>query len=201
MEKEKKPFYKQAWWVVLLLVIIVVGKTTGVFDKEESNAEPNNTEEIEEVDNESNTSNAEENNTTDADESNDQQDEASNEEDTLKEHKEITFGEFTVKSITTEIIDDELMLNFRWVNQSGKDKTPFTALGFVDVTQGDDILEETTGAYDPLTNSDILRKVNNGIEDPVEVKYSIVNNESIEIVFGAAHEYDDTKETIKIDIE
>src|SRR5690625_4841320 len=79
------------------------------------------------------------------------------------EHERIEFGEFTLDNIKTEINNNELTLKFEWINQSGKDDIPFTGVGYVDVTQGDEILKETSGAYDAMTNSSMLRKVKNGL--------------------------------------
>lgn len=113
--------------------------------------------------------------------------------------EELLFGEYTINNIKTEIENDELKLMFEWINQSGKDDIPFTAVGYFDVMQGEEILEEISGAFDPTTNSDVLRRTDNGIISPVTLIYQIKNDEPIEVSFGATHEIDDTKESITID--
>jgi len=108
----------------------------------------------------------------------------------IRHNDRFEFGDFTIKNIRT-ITDDELTIKFEWVNQSGKDKIPFTAVGYVDV-EG---LEETSNAY-TSKNSSALRKVGNGLSAIVTLTYDITD-EPITITFGAISE--DTKETITIE--
>lgn len=118
---------------------------------------------------------------------------------TVELDSEFLFGEFTVNKFEANLQDDELKLSFYWINQSGKDDIPFTAVGYFDVMQGEEILKETSGAFDPGTNSDVLRKTDNGIMSPVRVTYELVNDDPIEVRFGATHENDDTKEALIIE--
>src|SRR5690625_4231923 len=60
----------------------------------------------------------------------------------IRHEERFEFGDFTIKNIRT-ITDDELTIKFEWVNQSGKDKIPFTGVGYVDV-EG---LEKTSNTY------------------------------------------------------
>lgn len=115
--------------------------------------------------------------------------------------EQFAFGEYTIEDLKSEIKDHELKLSFYWINQSGKDNTVFTALGYFDVMQGEEILKETSGAFDPGAKSDIFRRVDHGIMSPVTLTYGLVNDEPIEVRFGATNEFDDTKETLIIEIE
>lgn len=114
--------------------------------------------------------------------------------------EQLQFAEFTVENIKAEIEGDELKLKFDWINQSGKEDVPFSALGYFDVMQGDEILKETSGAFDPTSNSDVLRRAANGVTLPVTLIYGIANDESVVVKFGATHELDDAKEEITIEI-
>lgn len=118
---------------------------------------------------------------------------------TVELDSEFLFGEFTVNKFEANLQDDELKLSFYWINQSGRDDIPFTAVGYFDVMQGEEILKETSGAFDPGTNSDVLSKTDNGIMSPIRVTYDLVNDEPIEVRFGATHENDDTKEALIIE--
>lgn len=174
----KKPIYKK-WWFWLIIVVLVIGIIG-------SGEEGNETEELQQQ-KETITETVEKEPETE-------------EVVSVVEHEdELLFGEYTVNNIKTKIENDELKLMFEWINQSGKDDIPFTAVGYFDVMQGEEILEETSGAFDPGANSDILRRTDHGIISPVTLTYEIKNDEPIEIQFGATHESDDTKESIIVE--
>jgi len=127
------------------------------------------------------------------------------EEETKKEDKqEFSFddfstAEYSVENIEAEIKDDTLHFGFRWINQSGED-IHFTALGYIDVSQGDEILEETSGSFDPDNKSGILFKNAYGGAHRVDLEYELENDEDIRILFGTTLEGSDTKEELIIEI-
>src|SRR5699024_8089913 len=121
------------------------------------------------------------------------------EEPKTVEHDNLEFGEFTMEEITTEINDNELTFSFRWINQSGKEKLPFTAVGYIDVHQGDELLDETSDAYDVDNKTGILFKNALGGGHKVTLTYELENDEPIKIRIGATHEIDNTKEEIVIE--
>lgn len=121
------------------------------------------------------------------------------EESKTVEHDNLEFGEFTMEEITTEINDNELTFSFRWINQSGKEKLPFTAVGYIDVHQGDELLDETSDAYDVDNKTGILFKNALGGGHKVTLTYKLENDEPIRIRIGATHEIDNTKEEIVIE--
>lgn len=192
-ENVSKPLYKKKlFWAILVGIIVVfyfIGTMTEdeqVDDDKQEEAVDENPVEMEE---------AEEG-------TEDESEKEETEQDNIIEFDErFAFGEFTVESIVTEINDDELTFKFSWINQSGTDKAPFTALGYIDVSQGDEILEEISGAYDPSNKSSILGRNHNGGILPVTMVYEIINDEPIKILFGATNEYDDSKEELIIDID
>lgn len=116
----------------------------------------------------------------------------------VTEHEGFSFAEHSIDEITTEIKDNELTLKFEWTNQSGIEDAPFTAIGYVDVSQDDDVLDEITDAYDPSSNNNVLRKIDNGVTMPVTLVYEIENDEPIRMLFGATHEDVTKKEEITI---
>ena len=175
--ENKKPFYKKWWfWLIVAVVLIaIIAPTDDESEPEVTEPEEATTETVE--------------------------DETETEEviPVTEYDNELTFGEYTVNNIKTEINDNELKLMFEWINQSGKDDIPFTSVGYFDVMQGEEILKETSGAFDAGANSDILRRTDHGIISPVTLTYEIKNDEPIEIQFGATHETDDNKESITVD--
>lgn len=100
------------------------------------------------------------------------------------------FAEYTVDNIRSTIDDDEVQISFDWTNQSGME-TPFLALGFFEAWQGEEYLEEISGAYRPGGNSSIQRQTPNGVTVPGEATFKIVNDEPIVVKFYATHESDD----------
>ena len=176
MEKEKKPLHKK-WWF-WLVVIIAIPATVGIIDGvNSSNSEQVETEEV----------------TADEEEVIEEQIE---EELSIIEYDErFLFADFTVENIQTEINDNELTLKFNWINQSELDKTPFTAVGYLDVTQGDEVLEYKSD------NPQIHDRNAQGGVLPVTMKYDLASDEPIRLLFGATSEYDDTEEELIIEID
>lgn len=191
--KEKKPIYKKWWfWVIAVLAVLTIyGAIEGVNQAKEQIIEEETTKEV-----------VEEAEPEEDSETNEHETEEPEEEQNEIEHDEkFTFGEFTVENMVTELDSDELTFKFHWINQSGKDKSPFTALGYVDVLQGDEILDEISGAYDAGNKTGILFKNANGGSHSVTLVYELVNDEPIQVRFGATHEMDETKEELIIEID
>lgn len=198
MEQKKKPFYKK-WWIWLIAffaVLTIYGAITGV---EQARDDVDNAENVNGAEDKTN-----DEETVETEENTDSTEEESAESEGIQsvtEHDEVfTFGEFTVDSIETEIEDNELTFKFQWINQSGKGATPYTAVGFVDVHQGDEILDEISGAYEPSNQSSILGTNHDGGRLPVTMVYEIVSEEPIRIVFGAMHEIDNSTEELIIEL-
>ncbi len=177
-EKIKKPLYKK-WWFWLIIVVVAIGVIGSGEDDNETAEQPQ-----------------QEDATT---ETTEKEPETKEVVSVVEHEDELLFGEYTVNNIKTEIENDELKLMFEWINQSGKDDIPFTSVGYFDVMQGEEILKETSGAFDPGANSDILRRTDHGIISPVTLTYEIKNDKPIEIQFGATHELDDKTESIIVE--
>ena len=177
-----KAIFKKWWFwlIVVLMVGAVIGATSDNDPKEETQEEAIN-EEVEETNNEDENNENEEN------------------ESVIEEHDDMVFGEFSLTDITTEVTDDEVVLTFSWLNQSGRD-TPFISLGLISVTQGDEVLEETSGAYDVSDKSNILFKNANGGPHKVTLVYKLENRKQVEIAITSTLEFSDEREAIKVDI-
>lgn len=117
------------------------------------------------------------------------------EEDSIfKEHEDLLFADFTMRDITTEVKENELIFKFTWLNQSDWDDSPFTVLGYIDVSQGGEYIEEQSD--NPQTHD---RNAKGGAL-PVTLKYDLLNDEDIEILIGATNEDAPQKETITVEI-
>ena len=193
MEKKKKPFYKR-WWVIAIAAFLFIGFINGLmnpYDEEEHKAEAEQQEAEEKAEAEKK-----------AEEEKKQVEKEKKEESKPKtiELDDFAMAEFSVEGMAATIDDDILHLNFRWINQSGEDKPAFTAVGYLDVTQGDEILEEISGAYDTnKTGADMLTFNANGGTMSVNLEYKLENDEKIDLLFGSTHEYATGKEEQSIE--
>ena len=111
---------------------------------------------------------------------------------------ELKYDGFMVEGVETEVVDDTLHLTFRWINRTGE-KMHFTYLGFVDVTQGESVLEESSGAYDMSNKSNILFSNADGGSHRVDLEYEIVSDEDIEVTFGSNQT--DKRDTITVQLD
>lgn len=185
----EKPLYKKWWfWVIAIFAaLFIFGAITGI-DEAKKDIESGEVNKIENENNE--------------EVENESIQEDLNEEESVIEHDEtFVFGEFTIENIVTEINDEELTFKFRWINQSGEDKMPFTALGYIDFLQGEEILRETSGAFDIGNKSGILFKNANGGGHSVTLVYKLMNDDPVKARFGATHEIDNTKEELIIEVD
>lgn len=198
--KEKKPFYKK-WWVIAIAVFMVIGFINGNINKDEREAKRVEAEQQEAKEKaEAEQKEAEEQEQADQEKEQSEKEESKEEQETI-ELDDFSMAEFSVEDMTAKIDGDTLHLKFYWINQSGEDKPAFTAVGYLDVTQGDEILEEVSGAYDVnKTNADMLKFNANGGTMAVNLEYDIENDENIDLLFGSIHEDATGKEEQTIEL-
>lgn len=113
---------------------------------------------------------------------------------------ELAFGEFTVKMNGVNVYEEDgkhyADISFSWLNQAGDGDKTFMAVAALDVEQGDELLEETTGAWDVMNknSSDIyFPNAQNG-EKEIELTYELVNDEDLTITFVPLNEHDESQE-------
>ena len=119
-----------------------------------------------------------------------------------QEYDSFSFAEYTARDIRSEIEGNKLIFNFRWVNQSGR-KTHFTALGYFDVSQGGELLEESSGALEPFVNNDVHKKRRSSMAVfyPIKLEYKInPNGGPVEVSFGSTVEVETEHERMKIKV-
>ena len=194
MKKEKKPFYKRGWFIGLA-VFLAFGFITGLTQGGEQ--EESEQQEVEANDRKSNDEEKEQS------EKKEQPKEESEEEETeeqeVKELDDFSMAEFSVEDMSATIEDGILHLSFRWINQSG-DKAPFTSLAYLDVHQGDELLEEVSGSYDVDNKTGVLFKNANGGGHRVDLEYELKNEDDIELLFGSTIEGVNQKEEQTIEL-
>lgn len=124
----------------------------------------------------------------------------------IKLDDELLFGEFKVNMKDINVYEEDNKtyadLSFSWLNQSNDGKKTFMQLSLLDVKQGDNILEETTGAGDieNSNSSDVyFPNAQNG-EWTVELTYELVNDEPLTIIFTPMNDVEDSQE-VNIDIK
>ena len=194
MEKEKKPFYKR-WWFIVVVVILVFNALINVMsgdNKDQEEVAEKETEKIEEDPKEA------------VEVEKTEEIEEPEENGIIEIDEQLTFAEFTVYFEQVKIEDDKAIITFKWLNQAGDGKQYFFALSGIDVVQGEDILDETSGAYDAenKNTSDIyFPNAENG-ETKVTLEYELKDKETpIDITFVPYNEYGEDSQKVTIEID
>src|SRR5699024_3412328 len=112
---------------------------------------------------------------------------------------DFAMAEFSIEDMTATIEDEILRLSFRWINQSG-DKAPFTSLVYLDVHQGDELLDEVSGSYDVDNKTGILFQNADGGFHSVDLEFELENEEDIDLLFGSTIEGVNQKEEQTIEL-
>src|SRR5699024_6148461 len=167
MKKEKKPFYKRGWFIGLA-VFLAFGFISGMVNQgKEERAEAEKQEEKEKAETEQKSEGEKE-----------QTEKEKKEEEESKpetiELDDFAMAEYSIEEMTATIEDDILRLSFRWINQSG-DKAPFTSLAYLDVHQGDELLDEVSGSYDVDNKTGILFQNADGGFHSVDLEFELKN--------------------------
>lgn len=189
-EKGSKPIYNKWWfWLIAFFVILTIyGAITGVNQaKEDIENDKINPPEQKEV-------------------SKPEDDvEEDPEEDKAKVvNQQLLFGELTVNFETVEIEGDTATIIFKWINQAGDGKKYLFSLAGIDVIQGDDILEETSGAYDVINKntSDMYFPNAESGETKVTLEYELADEVTpIEITFVPFNDFNEDSQTITVEID
>lgn len=107
------------------------------------------------------------------------------------------FANVSVKKIVATIIDDQMELSFKWVNDSHDEKTSFIQAGlYVDVTQNEEVIPEKDNLFGTV-GGNISYQAKQGIETPIVAKYELQNNtDPIKITIGVHNEVDKPVEYI-----
>src|SRR5699024_2221050 len=192
MKKEKKPFYKR-WWVIAIAAFLFIGFINGLmnpYDEEEHKAEAEQQEAEEKAEAEKK-----------AEEEKKQVEKEKKEESKPKtiELDDFAMAEFSIEDMTATIEDEILRLSFRWINQSG-DKAPFTSLAYLDVHQGDELLDEVSGSYDVDNKTGILFQNADGGFHSVDLEFELKNENDIDLLFGSTIEGANQKEEQTIEL-
>jgi len=109
-------------------------------------------------------------------------------------NQEITSADYTVEILRTIIEDDILTVIFEWENQSDWDPAHFELLGFVEVKQGNEILEE-------ISSDRKYKKVDHGQFDRYDLEYKLVDDSDIKIRVISTSEYDGSDGTVEVEYE
>jgi|SRR5690625_4756066 len=194
----KKPIYKKWWvWVIAFFAVLTVyGAITGVNQAKDQIAEEETNKEDIEVD--------EEKQEEEVEKEVPEPEEETEDSGIIEVDEQLTFAEFTVDFEQVEIEDDKAVITFKWLNQAGDGKQFFFALSGIDVAQSDDILDETSGAYDAenKNTSDIyFPNAENG-ETKVTLEYELKDKETpIDITFVPYNDYGEDSQKVTIEID
>lgn len=186
-------------WIVG--IVVVFGIIGNIFDDEETSEEPaeevaaeveDNSDEIEVEPEEEPEKEPEQEKTT---------------EKEIEINEELLFGEFGVSMNDIRIYEEEgktfADISFDWLNQAGDGEKMFMSISLLTIYQGEDHLEETTGAWDVenRNSSDVyFPNAQNG-EWTIDLTYELNDkDEPLRIVFTPLNEFNEDKQELTIDI-
>lgn len=177
MEEEKKPFYKRWWfWVIVAVILIAIASPNSEKDNE---AKP----ETEEVATDEETKNEEA-------ENEDEEDEPI----IIEVDEEVTSVDYTAKVQRVKISDDILTVVFDWENQSDWDPAHFPLLGYVEVKQNDELLEQV-GDLDRQN-----KQIKQGQFDVYDLEYELIDDSDVTIRIVSTNENDGSEGEIIVKI-
>src|SRR5690625_3443957 len=178
--KKRGPIYKK-WWFWLILIVVVLGPIFSSMEEEERAEEEKKEVQQEETNDD-----------------NKEQEEKLDKKIELED--EILFTNFTINMDDARVYEEDgktyIDVSFDWLNNSFEDKTTFMRAAGIDVHQGEELLEETSDAYNDK-QSDVYFPNAVGGKIGVTLTYELVDTENdVRLVFVPRDEYDDTEEVI-----
>lgn len=176
--KEKQPFYKR-WWFILIAAVIVLGISNIINSNEQSTSDKPKTEQV-------STKPKQEQK---ADKKNDE-----SEEKVIELGEKITSADYTVKLQRVKVKDDILTIVFDWENQSDWDPAHFELLGYVQVEQNGEALEEISGDRK-------YKQIKRGMFDVYDLEYKLVDDSDVTIRVVSTNEYDGSEGKVTVAIK
>lgn len=172
-EKEKQPFYKR-WWFILIAAVIVLGISNIINSDDEPKTEQTSTKPK-------------------------QEQKAEKKKDEPKEKvieldEEITSVDYTVKLQRVKVKDDILTIVFDWENQSDWDPAHFELLGYVQVEQNGEALEE-------ISDDRKYKQIKHGTFDVYDLEYKLVDDSDVTIRVVSTNEYDGSEGKVTVAIK
>ena len=172
-EKEKQPFYKR-WWFILIAAVIVLGISNIINSDDEPKTEQTSTKPKQEQKAEK------------------KRDEPK--EKVIELDEEITSVDYTVKLQRVKVKDDILTIVFDWENQSDWDPAHFELLGYVQVEQNGEALEE-------ISDDRKYKQIKHGTFDVYDLKYKLVDDSDVTIRVVSTNEYDGSEGKVTVAIK
>ena len=181
--KKRGPIYKK-WWFWLILIVVVLGPIFSSMEEEERAEEEKREVQQEE--------------TNDDNKEQEEQEEKLDKKIALED--KFFFTNFTINMDDAHVYEEDgktyIDISFDWLNNSFEDKTTFMRAAGIDVHQGEELLEETSDAYNDK-QSDVYFPNAVGGKIGVTLTYELVDTENdVRLVFVPRDEYDDTEEVI-----
>lgn len=192
-EKVKRPLYKKKrfWLIIVAAMAILYAIGTAMESTEKNQAEEPKQEKVEKKPEAVKKANSEV------------------EEEKLDKkidvEGELVFAEFKLNLDKIRIYEEDgkafADIEFNWLNQAGDGKKMFMQLSAMDARQGEKLLDETSGAWDPLNKNSsrvYFPNAENG-EIGVDLTYQLENTEDpISLTFVPLSEEDSGKIDIEI---
>lgn len=184
MEKEKKPVHKR-WWFWVISIIVIVSWIINSADEEQTN------EQTQEV-NIKQTEQPEQ--TDEPKEEKEESEQEQSKEKVIELNEEITSVDYTVKLQRVKVKDDILTIVFDWENQSDWDPAHFELLGYAQVEQNGEALEE-------MSDDRKYKQIKHGTFDVYDLEYKLVDDSDVTIRVVSTNEYDGSEGKVTVAIK
>ena len=179
--KSKKPIYKK-WWFWAIAIIVVLSWIINSADEEQTN------EQTQEVNSE------QEEQTDEPQVEKEESEQEQSIEKVIELNEEITSVDYTVKLQRVKVKDDILTIVFDWENQSDWDPAHFELLGYVQVEQNGEALEE-------MSDDRKYKQIKHGTFDVYDLEYKLVDDSDVTIRVVSTNEYDGSEGKVTVTIK
>lgn len=113
---------------------------------------------------------------------------------TIEVGEEVTSVDYTAKVQRVKVKDNILTVVFDWENQSDWDPTHFNTLGYVQVEQNGEALED-------VSSDRRYKQIKRGSFDVYDLEYELIDDSEVNIKIVSTNEHDGSEENIKVKLQ
>lgn len=181
MENKTKKSILRRWWFWVIGIIVVLSWIINSADEEQTNEQSQEVESEQEVQDE-------------LKEEKEEPEQEQSKEKVIELNEEITSVDYTVKLQQVKIKDDIFTIVFDWENQSDWEPAHFELLGYVQVEQNGEVLEE-------ISDDRKYKQIKHGTFDVYNLEYKLVDDSNVTIRVVSTNEYDGTEGKVTVAIK
>ena len=113
---------------------------------------------------------------------------------TIEVNKEATSVDYTAKVQRVKVKDNILTVVFDWENQSDWNPTHFNTLGYIQVEQNGEPLED-------VSSDRRYKQIKRGSFDVYDLEYELIDDSEVNIKIASTNEHDGSEENIKVKLQ